>query len=233
MIMSLHHALLLMPYPLIIMLSLHHQLLLILYPFHLVSIMLSLHHPLPLMPYLFHSMIIMLSQHHQLLLMLYPFHSMMSVRHPLLLMLSPFFLTMSQRHPLLLMPFHQYNVVVSKPSTTANANSVPFNDVSTPSASANAVSVPFTHCNVAPSPYSTELLTSAEITPTYVKSRNWGNFAALLVEKLFYVPTRLRSNVNGFKKEQLDPKVINYAYHKALTTMNVNHQRRKMNGVVV
>ena len=51
-----------------------------------------------------------------------------------------------------------------------------------------------------------ELLSPAEITPIYVKSRNRQNFSALLVEKLFDVPTRLRSNVSGRGKEKLDPK---------------------------
>ena len=55
-----------------------------------------------------------------------------------------------------------------------------------------------------------ELLSSTEITPIYVKSRNRYNFAALLVERLFDVPTRLRSNVTGRGKERLDPNIIRY-----------------------
>ena len=59
-----------------------------------------------------------------------------------------------------------------------------------------------------------ELLSSAEITPIYVKARNRYNFAALLVEKLFDVPTRLRSNVAGRGKERLDPNIMKYVKAK-------------------
>lgn len=65
-----------------------------------------------------------------------------------------------------------------------------------------------------PSLYSRELLSSAEITPIYVKSRNRNNFAALLVERLFDVPTRLKSNVAGRGKERLDPEIMQYIKSK-------------------
>ena len=61
-----------------------------------------------------------------------------------------------------------------------------------------------------PSSYTRELLSSSEITPIYVKSRNRNNFAALLVERLFDVPTRLKSNVAGRGKERLDPEIMRY-----------------------
>ena len=59
-----------------------------------------------------------------------------------------------------------------------------------------------------------ELLSSAEITPIYVKSRNRRNFAALLVERLFDVETRLKSNVSGRGKEKLDPVIMKYVKAK-------------------
>ena len=59
-------------------------------------------------------------------------------------------------------------------------------------------------------PYSKELLSSSEITPVYETSRNRRNFAALLVKRLFDVPTRMRSNVAGRGKEKLDPEIIKY-----------------------
>ena len=40
-------------------------------------------------------------------------------------------------------------------------------------------------------------------------------FAALLVEWLFDVQTRLKSNVAGCGKERLDPEVMGYGYIKA------------------
>ena len=62
--------------------------------------------------------------------------------------------------------------------------------------------------------YSKELLTSAELTPIYVKSRNRRNFAALLVQRLFDVPTRMKSNVAGRGKEKLDPEIMKYVKAK-------------------
>lgn len=63
-------------------------------------------------------------------------------------------------------------------------------------------------------PHSRELLSSADITPIYTKSRNRRNFAALLVKHLFDVPTRMRSNVAGRGKEKLDPEIIEYVKEK-------------------
>ena len=62
--------------------------------------------------------------------------------------------------------------------------------------------------------YSKEYLTSAELTPIYVRSRNRRNFAALLVQRLFDVPTRMRSNVAGRGKEKLDPEIMKYVKAK-------------------
>ena len=61
-----------------------------------------------------------------------------------------------------------------------------------------------------PLSYIRELLSSSEITPIYVKSKNRNNFAALLVECLFDVPTRPKSNVTGRGKERLDPEIMQY-----------------------
>ena len=61
-----------------------------------------------------------------------------------------------------------------------------------------------------PLSYTRELLSSSEITPIYVKSKNRNNFAALLVESLFDVPTRPKSNVTGRGKEHLDPEIMQY-----------------------
>ena len=58
--------------------------------------------------------------------------------------------------------------------------------------------------------YKSELLSLAEITPIFTKSRNRSNFAALLVKRLFDVPTRMRSNVSGRGKEKLDLEIIAY-----------------------
>ena len=62
--------------------------------------------------------------------------------------------------------------------------------------------------------YAKELLTLPELTPIYVKSRNRRNFAALLVQKLFDVPTRMKSNVAGRGKEKLDPEIMKYVKAK-------------------
>ena len=59
-----------------------------------------------------------------------------------------------------------------------------------------------------PLSYTRELLSSSEITPIYVKYKNRNNFAALLVEFLFDVPTRPKSNVIGRRKERLDPEIM-------------------------
>ena len=58
-------------------------------------------------------------------------------------------------------------------------------------------------------PYTKEMLSVSEITPIYIKSKNRSNFAALLVERLFDAPTRLKSNVTGRGKERLDQSIRN------------------------
>ena len=73
-----------------------------------------------------------------------------------------------------------------------------------------------------PLSYSKELLTSAEITPIYVKSQSRRNFAALLVKNLFDAETRMRSNVAGRGKEQLDPEVMRYIKAKAFEYYECN-----------
>ena len=61
-----------------------------------------------------------------------------------------------------------------------------------------------------PFSYTRELLSSSEITPIYVKSKNRNNFAALLVECFFDVPIRPKSNITGRGKERLDPEIMQY-----------------------
>ena len=46
----------------------------------------------------------------------------------------------------------------------------------------------------------------------FTKSRNRGNFAALLVCELFDKETRKKSNVRGHGKEQMDPEIIKYIH---------------------
>ena len=75
--------------------------------------------------------------------------------------------------------------------------------------------------------YKHELLSSAEITPIYVKSRNRNNFAALLVERLFDVQTRLKSNVAGRGKERLDPEVMRYIKAKVFQFYECNVSEMK------
>jgi len=70
--------------------------------------------------------------------------------------------------------------------------------------------------------YTQDLLTSAEITPIYIKSRNRRNFAALLVERLFDVETRLKSNVSGRGKEKLDPEIMKYIKAKVFQFYECN-----------
>ena len=70
--------------------------------------------------------------------------------------------------------------------------------------------------------YKWELLSSAEITPIYVKSRNRNNFATLLVERLSDVQTRLKSNVAGRGKERLDPEVMGYIKAKVFQFYECN-----------
>ena len=73
-----------------------------------------------------------------------------------------------------------------------------------------------------PLSYNRELLSSSEITPIYVKSKNRNNFAALLVERLFDVQTRLKSNVAGRGKERLDPEIMQYIKAKVFEFYECN-----------
>ena len=47
-------------------------------------------------------------------------------------------------------------------------------------------------------------------------------FAALLVERLFDAPTRLKSNVTGRGKERLDPQIMQYVKAKAFSFYEYN-----------
>ena len=71
-------------------------------------------------------------------------------------------------------------------------------------------------------PYTKELLSVSEIMPIYIKSKNRSNFAALLVERLFDAPTRLKSNVTGRGKEHLDPQIMQYIKAKAFAFYECN-----------
>ena len=71
-------------------------------------------------------------------------------------------------------------------------------------------------------PYTKEMLSVSEITPIYIKSKNRSNFAALLVERLFDAPTRLKSNVTGRGKERLDPQIMQYVKAKAFSFYECN-----------
>lgn len=75
---------------------------------------------------------------------------------------------------------------------------------------------------VATKPYEKELLSLAEITPIYTKSRNRHNFAALLVKRLFDEPTRMRCNVAGRGKEKLDPDIMMYIQAKVFEYYECN-----------
>ena len=57
-----------------------------------------------------------------------------------------------------------------------------------------------------------EQLGSRKIISLYTKSKNRGNFAALLNGELFDKETRKTSNVRGRGKEKLDPDIIKYAF---------------------
>ena len=86
------------------------------------------------------------------------------------------------------------------------------------------LSISSTEVLTTPFVHSKELLSSSEITPIYVKLRNRRNFAALLVQRLFDIPTCMHSNVAGRGKEKLDPEIIKYVKAKCLIFMNVTHQ---------
>lgn len=66
-----------------------------------------------------------------------------------------------------------------------------------------------------PLSYTKGLLPSSQLTSIFLKSKTRRNFAALLVKRLFDVETRLKSNVSGRGKEQLDPEIIKYVKAKA------------------
>ena len=81
---------------------------------------------------------------------------------------------------------------------------------------------PIGEVKTSPLSYSKELLTSAEITPIYVRSQSRRNFAALLVKNLFDVETRMRSNVAGCGKEKLDPEIMKYVKAKVFEYYECN-----------
>ena len=56
-----------------------------------------------------------------------------------------------------------------------------------------------------------QLLGSRKVVSLFTKSKNRGNFAALLNVDLFDKETRKTSNVRGRGKEKLDPDIIKYA----------------------
>jgi len=58
---------------------------------------------------------------------------------------------------------------------------------------------------------SNDLISHSVVINIFTKAKNRSHFAALLVEKLFDEETRLKSNVRGRGKEQLDPTIIEYA----------------------
>ena len=52
-------------------------------------------------------------------------------------------------------------------------------------------------------------MSTSEIVPIFTKVlKNRSNFAVLIVADLIDEPTRARSNVHGWKKEALDPSII-------------------------
>lgn len=85
-----------------------------------------------------------------------------------------------------------------------------------------AMEAPVVEVKTSPLSYSKELLTSAEITPIYVKSQSRRNFAALLVKNLFDVETRIRSNVAGRGKEKLDPEIMKFIKAKVFEYYECN-----------
>lgn len=126
------------------------------------------------------------------------------------------------------------NTVTCVPSSSVNASSpttsyrmIPPVISANPIVPINAVAVPPVDAVTEPVTSSQDLLTQAEITPIYVKSRNRRNFAALLVERLFDVETRLKSNVSGRQKEKLDPEIIKYVRAKAFQYYECNSTEKK------
>ena len=52
------------------------------------------------------------------------------------------------------------------------------------------------------------MLTSRKVVGMFMKSRNWGNFAALLNAELFDKEIQNKFNVRGRGKNMLDPTII-------------------------
>ena len=61
----------------------------------------------------------------------------------------------------------------------------------------------------------------------YIKSRNRRNFAALFVERLFDMETRLRCNVSDRGKEKLDAEIIKYIQAKVFAFYECNYSEMK------
>ena len=55
-----------------------------------------------------------------------------------------------------------------------------------------------------------QFLGSRKVVSLFTKSKNRGNFAALLNVELFNKETRMKSNVRGRGKERLDPEKIKF-----------------------
>lgn len=68
---------------------------------------------------------------------------------------------------------------------------------------------------------SDELLTHSQIIPLFTKAKTRRQFAALLVAELIDESTRLKSNVNGVRKEQLDPTIIEYVQTLIIDNLDV------------
>ena len=64
-----------------------------------------------------------------------------------------------------------------------------------------------------------ELIPQSDLVPLYTKSKNRGNFAALMVVRLFDKETRLKSNVRGRGKEKLDPDIMKYVDEPTITSI--------------
>ena len=57
-----------------------------------------------------------------------------------------------------------------------------------------------------------ELMGSRKVVSLFTKSRNRGNFAALMTAELFDKETRRISNVRGWGKEKLNPDIMEYVF---------------------
>ena len=74
---------------------------------------------------------------------------------------------------------------------------------------------------------SVELLSPSVLTPIFVRNCSRHNFAAKLVAKLFDRETRLRSNVNGRGKDQLDTEKISYVKKKSFEYYPLNEGEKE------